>query len=406
MNLINLFKKVTAIIIVLIIFFKVFVLEIYALSAAPIAAEALIEIFGTLLVASGVNTQAEVDEMSWGEVSSNVKDGLSSGTINPSDVIVNVTLDGVETQMSFMDWLSSGAQNVYLVSTIGKVALQNWIDSLTAEDVVVSYPDVDMKGYSAMLIAKNAKGNIVNHCYCEYLLFKDGRYYPRGDDYQICSINGGEWFEQTNHSYSLNSYATISVYGDVRLEDGTEVPVVGAVPEIGETADGESVTLDDVQSGEVSLDDVALDYDKFDDTAIIELVHKIVIELDKAPVIEKETDNTIAEDFSQELEGSVALELEDINALTLPTGIATVFPFCLPFDFAYGLELLAAKPVAPKFEIPFEIPSFGLYPGTSNVITLDMSEYSKYFEVGRWVQIVIFSIGLCFISFKVVKGVH
>ena len=342
MNLLNLFKKVTAIIVVFIVFFKVFVLEIYALSAAPIAAEALIEVFGTLLVASGVNTQSEVDEMSWGEVSSNVKNGLSSGAINPADVIVDVTLDGVETKMNFMDWLASGSKDVYLVFTMGLLpAKQQWIDSLTADDVVPSYPDIDMSGYSAMLEAKKSNGNVVVRCYCEYLLFEDGAYFPRGERYQICSVKGGEWFEQSNHSYSFSEYADISVYGDVRLTDGTEVPVVGAVPEIGETADGESVTLDEVQSGEVALDDVALDYDKFDDEAIIKLLEQILSELDNTPVVEDDT--STYDDAKENIQATVGeLDIAEFNNLQMPIGILDVFPFCLPFDFVRGMKLLVA----------------------------------------------------------------
>lgn len=404
MNLLNLFKKVTAIIVVFIVFFKVFVLEIYALSAAPIAAEALIEVFGTLLVASGVNTQSEVDEMSWGEVSSNVKNGLSSGAINPADVIVDVTLDGVETKMNFMDWLASGSKDVYLVFTMGLLpAKQQWIDSLTADDVVPSYPDIDMSGYSAMLEAKKSNGNVVVRCYCEYLLFEDGAYFPRGERYQICSVKGGEWFEQSNHSYSFSEYADISVYGDVRLTDGTEVPVVGAVPEIGETADGESVTLDEVQSGEVALDDVALDYDKFDDEAIIKLLEQILSELDNTPVVEDDT--STYDDAKENIQATVGeLDIAEFNNLQMPIGILDVFPFCLPFDFVRGMKLLVAEPEVPVFKTVIDFGEINGWDLGEYPVEISFEKWEPVAIVTRWTSLLLFSYVLIFVSTKIVKG--
>lgn len=413
-------------VVVLVIFLKVFIIDVYALSAAPIMGEALVEVFSALLLASGY-TSEEVGEMSWNDAETAINDGISSGTINPLQVVGDVTVNGITTSMNFMEWLSTSVKatsDVVTSDVFGtitnvavKTALSNslpgtigsWVNNLTQEDVVAT-PTTDIKGYGCkVVIYKNfGSGYVEASYYADYaIVSKTGSvniygetcYFERSDGKFPQTVSGG---------WSLSSSKTyIGFYGDIRYEDGTQAPTDDeTTTEVGETADGEKVTLENIQSGAVSADDTTLDYDKFNTEAIIDLLQQILDTMENVPVVEDTADNTIAEDFAQELEGSVAIELEDISALQLPTGIATVFPFCLPFDFAYGLELLATKPVAPKFEIPFEIPAFGLYPGTSDVITLDFAKYSKYFNVGRWVQVIIFSIGLCFISFKVVKGVH
>ena len=419
-------------VVVLIIFLKVFVIDVCALSAAPILGEALVEVFSVLLVASGTHTAEEVNDMSWNEVETALNDGISSGMIDPVQVVGDVTIDGVTKKMNFMEWLAENAKRTHAVitsdtfgtitSTAVKTAISNslpgtvgsWINTLTKEDVVPT-SSIDNKGYGAVLYYPgDGRSNKPFYFYCDYIVVSEMGSPPAlyaeafGEAYVEYYNFDGSFYRSEEATWCPPYEASqCKVYGDVRSNDGSQAESDDTyTDEVGETDDGQKVTLENIQSGEVSAEDTTLDYDKFNDEAIIDLLGQILDAMENVPVVEDTADNTIAEDFAQELEGSVAIELEDISALQLPTGIATVFPFCLPFDFAYGLEILATNPVAPKFEIPFEIPAFGLYPGTKDVITLDFAKYSKYFNVGRWVQVVIFSIGLCFISFKVVKGVH
>lgn len=121
----------------------------------------------------------------------------------------------------------------------------------------------------------------------------------------------------------------------------------------------------------------------------------------------------------QELEHSLDFNQDD--PLDLPTEVAvsysgtlsefvymgpwaTVFPFCLPWDLYRGIKLLSSEPEAPKFEIPFNIPAFGLFQGYSSKIVLDFTDYYKYFYVVRWFTTVLFVASLIFITFKIVKG--
>ena len=67
--------------------------------------------------------------------------------------------------------------------------------------------------------------------------------------------------------------------------------------------------------------------------------------------------------------------------------------------------LLSRPAVAPKIEIPFNIPAFGLFEGVEKTVTLDFSKYDKYIKIFRWFQIFGFGFLLCSVSFKKVKGV-
>lgn len=108
-------------------------------------------------------------------------------------------------------------------------------------------------------------------------------------------------------------------------------------------------------------------------------------------------------DVSESVDAAVGSYEGDLSEFLLNSRITQVFPFCLPFDFVRGLKLISSSPVPPKFDINFDIPSFGAYPGSHNVITLDLGVYSKYFNVVRWVSTVLFIISLCFLTHKLIK---
>lgn len=124
-------------------------------------------------------------------------------------------------------------------------------------------------------------------------------------------------------------------------------------------------------------------------------------ELENSLQFEKDKADSL--DVSESVDAAVGAYDGDLSEFLLNSRITQVFPFCLPFDFVRGIKLISATPVAPKFDINFDIPSFGLYPGTHDVITLDLSVYSKYFNVVRWVSTVLFIISLCFLTYKLIK---
>lgn len=57
--------------------------------------------------------------------------------------------------------------------------------------------------------------------------------------------------------------------------------------------------------------------------------------------------------IAQSVTDALAVSAEDANELTVPEIISNKFPFCIPFDFAYLMSILAAEPETPQFVIPF-----------------------------------------------------
>lgn len=406
-------KKIIAVITVAIIVIRLMIFNAVAIGPAAIAADALAELFGMLLCASGVATQQQVDNMSWGEMEPLVKDGISNGTVKP-----NAKLDAYDLNMSWLEFVTSPEAHIGV--DVADAVVKAWFNSLTVDDVISS-SSTDLKGHGAMIYFVQTSDDGVSHpyyknIYCDYVFVDnsdpDNIYYYTSDGYYIESWNYLDSTVKTSSSSSnygihvsvASNKHHVKVYGDVRYPDGSQaVTDDETIPVVGEDASGNDVSLDDVQSGAVPIDNVKLDFDKFDDDAIIDLLQQILAKIDSLPVVDTD-DNTLTSDIADSV--SVSLDISELNNLQVPTGISSVFPFCLPFDFVRGLQLLSSKPVAPVFDIPFNIPSFGMFPGSENTIKLDMSEYSKYFEVLRWVQVIIFSISLCFISYRLVQGVH
>ena len=126
-------------------------------------------------------------------------------------------------------------------------------------------------------------------------------------------------------------------------------------------------------------------------------------QLDELKKLQFDKDTTSSFDVSQSVEDAVGAYDGDLSEFLLNSRITQVFPFCLPFDFVRGLKLFSTSPVAPKFDINFDIPSFGAYPGTHNVISLDLGVYTKYFTVVRWSTTIIFIISLTLITSKLIK---
>lgn len=127
-----------------------------------------------------------------------------------------------------------------------------------------------------------------------------------------------------------------------------------------------------------------------------------VADLENELQLEKEKEEA-NEAISEAVDEAASSYSGDLSEFLLNSRITQIFPFCLPFDFVRGLKLFSTSPVPPKFDIDFDIPAFGAYPGTHDVITLDFSIYSKYFTVVRWVTTILFIISLTFITYKLIK---
>lgn len=92
------------------------------------------------------------------------------------------------------------------------------------------------------------------------------------------------------------------------------------------------------------------------------------------------------------------IELPRADDLKLPSQIITKFPFCIPFDLKRGVELLAASPVAPRFEIPFQLGS-----EVNETIVLDFDRFQTVIRFCRWFQVALFTLGLAVATRKFIK---
>lgn len=211
---------------------------------------------------------------------------------------------------------------------------------------------------------------------------------------------------QMTYSLTDSSVKSIQIYGDWRYDEDTPAETDDeAVPVIGEVA-GTQVTPDMLNpDGTVTIDGTTyspsnfIDWDKFKDNAIIDLLNDILSKIDDMPVAEPDTTKDLVDSITDSV--SVPDELSDY---IMPVGISTVFPFCLPFDLYRGVKLLNAPPVAPVLKIPFNIPEFGLFKGYKTELVIEFAKYEKYFSVFRWGIYFIFALSLIFISTKIVKG--
>lgn len=97
----------------------------------------------------------------------------------------------------------------------------------------------------------------------------------------------------------------------------------------------------------------------------------------------------------------------DFSTLKLPKTIATVFPFCIPFDFYNGMKMFAAQPQTPVFEYQFQIPkpkSMGTGYVVNETVKLDFGKFEKLAVITRWLSTFGFGMLLINLSFKIWRG--
>jgi len=90
---------------------------------------------------------------------------------------------------------------------------------------------------------------------------------------------------------------------------------------------------------------------------------------------------------------------EDLDIQNYVVDLRQVFPFCIPFDLMALFGALAADPVAPRFEIPFVVPSLGI----EETYVIDLSFFDEQMVLLRKLELVGFIIGLMLLTGKVIK---
>lgn len=99
------------------------------------------------------------------------------------------------------------------------------------------------------------------------------------------------------------------------------------------------------------------------------------------------------EDVSQQVEDtptqSVSADASEYRVM----GLASVFPFCIPFDIYDFFECLAADPVAPVVNWRFYVPGI-----CDETITLDLSQFDTVAQVVRTMELLAFIVGLALVT--------
>lgn len=105
---------------------RIITVDTFALAgASTIAAEELIELFAELLLGSGTYTQSQIDNMSWNEIETSVRNGVNDGTIDLSGTYYTDPESGA--LISFYEFLNSPAY--VSAEAISVSALKDVVDS-------------------------------------------------------------------------------------------------------------------------------------------------------------------------------------------------------------------------------------------------------------------------------------
>ena len=116
------------------------------------------------------------------------------------------------------------------------------------------------------------------------------------------------------------------------------------------------------------------------------------------------TDSTDLTDKVIDDVGDVALELEGLDGLTVPTSVAHVFPFCLPWDLVQGMYLFNAEPDVPEFTFDITVPSFLNVPEQHWKLDINLKDFETLAIITRWGFMVLFVYNLILLTGQIVKG--
>lgn len=401
----------------------------------------LIQACSEILVGSGTVTQSQFNDMSTSDKLSATQSVLPSidweknaqmkvNTINNINKFLN---DAVKNHNKIN--ASPSIPSADLLSDATTKVLVDFINGHVADLPTVN---PELKGYGAMSVVKiyrksdNTLDNTAVY-FGDYGIIDKGvfaniygdkiiRQYIVGTNQTEKEYSGvltlGGAFGEDNYILSK-----VKFIGDWRYPDGTTatdmLTFVQEVPESIGTVDIDGTTYDVNGDGTVTIDDNTIpinddgsvtvddkpyypDYDlsPYPGTSIGDLITTIINNID---VTEDTNTDELVEDIALDIPQEIAES--ELSSFVLPKTILTVFPFCIPMDFYNGIKLLGQEPEAPRFEVPFEIPQYKSFPGFKKMIVIDFSEYYSAFAVVRWTMFTIFMFGLCFITFKIVKGI-
>lgn len=111
--------------------------------------------------------------------------------------------------------------------------------------------------------------------------------------------------------------------------------------------------------------------------------------------IEYQGEAAVADQIDDTPAQSISQEVSDYQV----NGLASVFPFCIPFDLYNFVACLAADPVAPSFNWRFYVPGI-----CDESIEIDFSEFDEAARILRTMELLLFCVGLAFVTRKIIRG--
>ncbi len=426
----NVTKKTISMIIVALVVMRLFVINVSASFAAPVMAEETLKLlFIEALSATGSYSADDLEAWEYEDLRNEfdiqmttnpnfnakkvlpvlVSDDLSVIPGSPEDIAkkeAEMIKFREQTDKVVSDWLNymqSTGEDVYdyLYDFINPT-YNTSIDMLDGTSLIRHYFD-DGSGYediycrSPGIVRNRVEGN---DTWTEYVL---------NDVYRKKIYNiSGSLISDYEPSYTYQEIVVTrfglskkrEIYGKWVTEGGELAETDDkSIPVIGEAA-GTQVTPDMLNpDGTVTIGGTTyypkdfIDWDKFKDPAIIDLLNKILAKIDDMPV-------TIEQDKPIVDSVDVPAELSDF---TTP-GIANVFPFCLPWDFVRGMHLLKSEPEVPHFETEIKIPAFLNVPEQKWKFEIDFKEFEPLARITRWCSLLSFVYVLILITPKICKG--
>ena len=404
----NVWKKVIALIAAAIMLIRFLMFSCFAVGAAPVAAEELAEVLIAMLTAAG-HSQSELSGMSVTQMQSLLNDDLNSGKINHGTILIDPV---TQAQITVMDYVQSDKfkQDKAIYDLVRSSIAEFAKEALVGSDYYFTpTPTIDLMGNGAVMYRYGDDGKLFEVFYCDYVVWDDNsrRYYFYGDSLQYLRYgrNGNvEYSSFLPTGYSISFMENCKFYGDVRTLDGEDYPTDDTYEYVLGEADGTKVTVDMLNpDGTVTIDGVTyypadyLDPDKLTDTGKDSLLAALLAALANTYV--KSDDKPIVDD--KDITVEVSEELEDF---TVPTGIISVFPFCLPFDFLRGIKTLVQKPKVPVFKAELDLTNICGYDLGKHEIEISLEKWEPAAVVCRWFFILLFTYTLILITPRICKG--
>lgn len=175
-------------------------------------------------------------------------------------------------------------------------------------------------------------------------------------------------------------------------------------------------TLDQLLSGELDLpSDIPYTYEDLWDDAVSDAWDQVIDDslpgvVDPAnPDIVIPVEKPVVADPSKPVEGEVDKPIEgggdsgggrDESNDKWVVDLSKFFPFCIPFDLVYLLDVLDAEPQAPRFEIPFKLPEYGI----DYTFVIDLADFESVAAVFRTFETILFILGLILLTRELIQG--